>query len=106
MLKLTLVTLLIAGLGSLTGCAVAQSPVGNGLLFTSIEGPIAAAAAVDSSKKGKACAQNVLGIVATGDASIDSAKKVGAITKVSSIDHTSFTVLMIYSEFCTIVRGS
>lgn len=59
----------------LTGCATGPSPTGIGL-YTDVKGPITATS-LPATKTGKACAQTVLGIVNTGDASIDSAKKAG-----------------------------
>ncbi|MGK4846059.1 TRL domain-containing protein, partial [Salmonella enterica] len=40
-----------------------------------------------ATKNGKSCAQTVLGILNTGDASFDSAKKAGDIYLVSSVDY-------------------
>ena len=39
-----------------------------------------------------------------GDASIESAKRNGKITKVTSVDHHS-RWLVVWGEFCTIVTG-
>ena len=102
-LKLLVIGLL---LGSQVGCAMVASPVGNGLLYTSVQGPVAATEGTDASRKGRACASNLLGLLATGDASIDSAKRDGGITTVSAVDHDSMSVLILYSRYCTIVRGS
>lgn len=60
---------------------------------------------VSSNKKGEACATNVLGIVATGDSSIETAKRDGNIRKVSFVDRTYFNVLGIYQKGCTVVKG-
>ena len=46
-----------------------------------------------------------VGLIATGDASIDAAKKHGSITKVSSVDHSSTRILGYYAKFCTVVTG-
>jgi len=89
---------------AVSGCAVAASPVGNAMV-TTVKGPIAATTGTDTSKTGTACAKNFLGVVANGDASIDSAKKQGGIRSVTSVDHETFTVLSVYSSFCTVVRG-
>ena len=56
-------------------------------------------------KEGKACATSVLGIVATGDASIQAAKNNGGITKVTHVDHSAKNYVGFYSEWCTIIRG-
>ncbi|WP_238582904.1 TRL-like family protein [Isoalcanivorax pacificus] len=90
---------------TLGGCAAAVSPVGNGFLFTSVAGPVNASDNEHSSKTGESCAANILGIVAGGNASIDAAKQKGNISKVSSVDYRSTTVLGMFSQSCTIVKG-
>jgi hypothetical protein len=57
-------------------------------------------------KEGTSCAQSVLGLVATGDASIKAAAKNGGITRIDSVDHYTRNIVGILGEFCTIVRGS
>lgn len=95
----------IAAVVALNGCAVVASPVGNGALFTSMKGPIMATDATAASKSGEACAQSILGIVVSGDASIASAKKAAGITKLATADHSSTAFLGLYSQFCTQVTG-
>jgi hypothetical protein len=90
----------------LSGCAIAASPVGNGLIYTHVHGPVASGTATSSAKSGRACATNYVGMVAMGEASIEAAKKQGGISSIASVDHDSFTVLGVYARFCTVVRGS
>jgi hypothetical protein len=85
---------------------MAASPVGNGQIYTHVHGPVDAGQAASSGKTGRACAVNYVGMVAMGDASIESAKKDGGISSVASVDHDTFTVLGVYARFCTVVRGS
>jgi len=89
----------------LSGCAVAGSPVGNAVV-TTVKGPIGVTTGTDTSKTGTACAKNFLGVVATGDASINAAKREGGIQSVTSVDHDTFTVMYVYAAFCTVVRGN
>jgi hypothetical protein len=98
-------SLVVASSLVLGGCAVVASPVGNAAIYTSVRGPIATGSAPSSSKEGRACASNVIGIVATGDASIAAAKRAGGISSVASVDHDSLNVLGFYSRFCTLVAG-
>ena len=44
----------------------------------------------NSKKKGEACSRNILGLVAVGDNSINSAKKNGTITKIATVDYSKF----------------
>lgn len=90
----------------LSACAYALSPVSSGI-YGKVQGPIAATGeSQPATKMGRACAKSVLGIVASGDASIDAAKRAGSITTVSSVDFESTNVLFLYATFCTIVRGN
>jgi hypothetical protein len=104
-----LLALALASTMSLTGCiAVGWGGVGApayGMLFTEIYGPIDAGGSIGN-KEGRACVQSILGLVATGDASIRSAARDGGITKIGSVDHYTRNIVGILGEFCTIVRGS
>ena len=58
-------------------------------------------------KKGKACATNILGLIAEGDASIVAAAKNGNITNVTTIDSEFESYLFgIFSKKCTLVSGN
>jgi hypothetical protein len=91
--------------GTLVGCMPVASPV-VGTIFTEAKWGYFATTETAATKEGKACAQTVLGWVATGDASVTAAKAAGGITKVAHIDHTSKNILGLFAEFCTIVKGS
>jgi hypothetical protein len=59
-------------------------------------------------KTGKACAFNVLRVVALGDSRITTAASNAGITKIASIDSEAFDVLSywnVYSRYCTVVKG-
>lgn len=103
MKKTLMVTFLVV---SITGCASVSTPVGRGFLLTDVKGPIA----VDdnnneSVKTGEACATNVLGLVASGDASIETAMRAAGISKVASVSSDQFSILGVFSKFCTVVTG-
>lgn len=104
-MKLVVAMIALLGVTSL-GCAGVMSPVGLGFIYTGVQGPINATEAAGATRTGQSCAQNVLGIAAWGDASIDAAKQDGGISTVSSVDHDSLSVLLIYARFCTVVKGS
>ena len=87
------------------GCAVVASPTGNGLIYTGVKGPVAVGPSPRASKSGEACATNILGLITTGDASIDAAKQNGGINQVATVDHASKSVLGLYSQFCTVAKG-
>jgi hypothetical protein len=55
-------------------------------------------------KTGEACVTNILGVVATGDASINTAAKNGGIEKVATVDTVGKSGFFT-SEYCTKVTG-
>jgi hypothetical protein len=89
---------------ALAGCQPVASHVLGGLMLD-VKGPISATSGTGT-REGRACAKTILGLVGTGDASIDTAKKAGGIQEVSSVDYHSTSTLGIIGEFCTIVHGS
>lgn len=99
--RLTGVALLMLGLA---GCANIRNVAPAALSLDA--GPVnVGPSAKAATKRGEACIQNILGLIATGDASIDAAKQDGGITTVTSIDQSSTRVLGYYAKFCTIVKG-
>jgi len=85
------------------GCASARSPL-SGAFYTSTQSGVAATPQAGP-KWGEACASSILGIVATGDASIEAARRNGGITSIASVDEKASSILGIYATYCTIVRG-
>lgn len=89
----------------LSGCQPVSAPV-LGILSLDTKYGDSVTTAAAATKEGKACANSTLGLVATGDASIEAAKANGGITTVSHVDHSAKSTLGIVSEWCTIVRGN
>lgn len=89
---------------TLSGCMAVASPA-IGLLYTDVHGPVGATSA-GGSKEGQSCANSILGLFATGDASIEAAAAAGGVNTISSIDHHTTNLLGIFGTYCTIVRGS
>ncbi len=89
---------------ALSGCPIVQSPAAGGI-YTELKYGNFATTSTASAKEGKACVQSILGLVATGDASIAAAKAAGGITEVSYVDHYAKSILGIVGDWCTIVRG-
>jgi hypothetical protein len=96
----------VLGLGVvvLTGCQPVASPLA-GIIFNDTKFGWEATSNANATKEGKACANTILGMVATGDASISAAKAAGGITQVAHVDHSAKSILGIVAEFCTIVKG-
>ena len=100
-------TLIIASslsLAILSGCAM-KSPI-SGIFYTDVQDGITATYSQRPAKKGEACASGILGLVATGDASINTARTNGNINAVSSVDYSSYSILGIYTKYCVVVRGN
>lgn len=101
LVKLLAMSLLVI---ATSGCAIVASP-SIGFLYTNVQGPVATGKGTGSSKTGEACANNILGLISVGDASIDAAKKSGNINEVATVDHSSKMVLGLYGRYCTVVKG-
>ncbi len=87
-----------------SGCARVMTPA-MGVIYSSTDAPIAATTATGHSKVGTASCSSVLGIVATGDASITAAMRNGGITKIHHVDYHSTQVLGLYAKMTTTVYG-
>lgn len=89
---------------ALNGCAMAPTPV-TGFVYTKVKGPMQATDAYGGSAHGEACATSILGVYASGDASIETAKKNGGVAQVVTVDHTTDNILGLFAKFCTHVYG-
>lgn len=101
-LYLTGLALIALGLG---GCANVRTVAPAALNITSSPVDLGPAAIANPSKRGQACAENYLGWIAIGDASIDTAKRNGGISKVASVEQSVIRGLGYYARYCTIVSG-
>ena len=88
-----------------TGCAAYVQTPALGALYTDVEAPITATSNEVGSKVGRAEASSILGIVATGDASIQEAAQNANISKISHVDYHSTNILGIYATYEVIVYG-
>jgi len=82
----------------LTGCQPVASPL-MGIIFNDTKYGYIATTNAAAPKEGKACAQTILGLVATGDASISAAKAAGGITEVAHIDYSAHSILGVVADF-------
>ena len=86
-----------------TGCATIYP---SGAIYTNVQLPMHVTDNAGSPMKtGTAQATSILGLVATGDASIEAAKKNGNITKVYHVDWDAMNVLGIYGRYTVTVYG-
>ena len=87
-----------------TGCYIVDSPV-RGWVYTDVKwaGPVGDASG--KAKQGSAEAMSVLGLVATGDCSIEAAASKGGVTKIHHVDFHSWNILGIVGRLTTTVYG-
>ena len=94
---------LIALLPLFVGCAT-SFPVG--MIYTELQLPLeAGGASGKATKVGVAECKSILGLVATGDCSIDAAKRNGNITKIHYVDWQAENILGVIGKYKTIVYG-
>jgi len=93
--------------GCFMGMAGAASPV-TGLAFTEVKYPIAVTNLKGDTrnlKKGEAMCTSILGLVATGNASVEAARLNGGITKIHWVDVYVRNILGLYAEYKVVVWG-
>ncbi len=81
-----------------------RAPV-TGFWYTDTHSAVAATSNQAGNRVGESCATSILGLIGNGDASIEAARRNGGITMISSVDDHTKSILGIYAEYCTIVRG-
>lgn len=89
---------------SMSGCAYVASPL-MGAWYTDVKSPVAVTSNTNSSKVGSAGATSILGLVATGDASIDAAAKAAGISTIHHVDQHATNILGIYATYTIFVYG-
>ena len=97
-----LILVILAG-SVLVGCA---SYLPTGVLYTEVKAPISVATNGDLTytKVGEAKATTIFGLVATGDASLETAMRNGGIKKVKHVEYSVKNILG-FGECKTIVYG-
>jgi hypothetical protein len=88
-----------------TGCA---TYLPTGVLYTEVTAPISVASDgnLDYTKVGESKATTILGLVATGDASLEAAMRDGGITEVKHVEYDVKNILGLFGECKTIVYGN
>ncbi len=92
----------------LTACATTGMNSGTGTAFINMETTEAVSVTAHKlgTKTGMACSSNILGVYASGDASVHTAAKAGGITNITSIDKQFTNYAFVYGKMCTIVTGN
>lgn len=105
----------LVGLGllvGLTGCAGLGAPASfiPGMIYGEVKVPAVdlevSSESTASTRVGTAMCTSVLGLIATGDCSVDTARKNGGISRISSVQFDVKNILGIYAEYTTKVIGN
>lgn len=88
----------------MSSCASTSSPV-MGAFYTNVRGPVAVTASTGATKVGSGTAKSILGIIATGDASIEAAAKEAGITRIHHVDYEATSILTFIATYTVLVYG-
>lgn len=102
--KLLSVGMIMAVAALMSSCAAVQSPV-SAWAYVDVKGPLAVTGNSGSSKVGTAECQGILGLIATGDASVQTAAKSAGISKIHHVDYESSSILGIIAKYKVVVYG-
>lgn len=98
------ILMLVALVGLLASACATYLPMG--VIYTKVDAPVAAGdGPVKYTKVGKAEAQSVLGLIATGDASIQAAARNADIKNIKYVDYHVENILGIIGRYTTTVYG-
>lgn len=89
---------------ALGGCAAGPSMT-TGYWYTDQSGPVIATGEHAPSKVGTATATSILGLIGTGDASINEAMQNGGISRVHHVDFHTRSILGLFAETQVMVYG-
>ena len=89
----------------LSGCAAMAVQPATGFLYSDVKAGMTATSNVGASKVGTATAQSILGLICTGDASIEAACKKAGIKRIHHVDYHSKCILGLYAEYTVYVYG-
>ncbi len=97
--------LCIVSLFIMTGFGAMVITPATGFVYSDVKGPLTATSNTGGTKIGRAECASILGLVALGDASIETAARNGGITKVKTIDYETWSLLGIYAKLTVVVTG-
>jgi hypothetical protein len=103
-MKLVVMGLLMGMFLVISGCAVTMAPA-TGFIYTNTKAPMMATTHTTATKEGTAKCTSILGLIASGDCSIEAAAAAGGITRIKTVDYESRNILGLYATITVIVRG-
>jgi hypothetical protein len=101
-------TIALAACGGIGGYTQPNGLFATAYFYTEAKtGTIVLENGVTPTKEGRACGNEILGIVAQGDTTLETAMKNGGIKKVVYVTHEMKWILgSVYAETCTVARGN
>ncbi len=104
-MKKSFISILVLSAFLLSGCAAVRGPL-VGVLSSNVTSPVAVnPGSMNGLKVGTATASSILGIIASGDASVATACINGGISEVVTVECKTSNILGFYAEYTTIVYG-
>jgi len=89
----------------MSSCSSVSTVCGAGAIYTDVKSGVTATSNNVGSKVGTAEATSILGIIATGDASINAAASNAGIKKISHVDQSHKSILGIFTKYNIYVYG-
>jgi hypothetical protein len=96
---------LVAATLVLGGCIGAPVVPPVGMVYSDFDAPLGAGPRDSGSKTGMSSVTAILGIISTGDGSVDAAARDGGISTVKGVDYHFTNVLGVYQRYTTVVHG-
>lgn len=104
-MKKVLISFILIGIFSVFA-ECTSTPTPKGIIYTGCRGPFYATSNEKKQKVGTSSAKCILGVIAWGDASTETAAQNAGITKIHHADYEDTLILFgIYSEYAVIVYG-
>ena len=111
MKKVIIVSVIALMLLSFSGCTFPLArpmPLGTGVVYSNVQfsdDSYPVDNALVGSRKGEASMSEILCCFATGNASVTRAAQDAGISKIKTVEHEYFNVLLIYQSYTTYVTG-
>ena len=105
--RLTFIVLALFTVILFSGCAAYTTAPALGTLYTETTAPAAVGEGVnlENLKVGEGTVTSILGLIATGDASIRTAALSAGIQKIHFVDYKSTSILGLYATYTVLVYG-
>ncbi len=107
MRKLMAVAVLCGLVGMMVGCYSAPVMPPIGAIYSGIEAPLSTEFSGQSAnlRSGEASSSSILGLIATGDCSIEAAAAEGGLSTVEYCDYKYTNVFGVYQKFTVVAYG-